>query len=183
MRHTRNIIGGLGNLLFKEAYLHAQMKKGNIPDVYLQDEAYFKDCADEIRARFSDDIGQLPYVSIHVRRGDYVGNPFYVDLAMTGYYIDAINHFPNDKFIVFSDDIDFAKFYFEGDKFTFDDSPDEIEAFNKMASCKHNIIANSSFSWWAAWLNPNPDKKVIAPKAWHTDEVERTKIPETWIKI
>jgi len=54
-----------------------------------------------------------------------------------------------------------------------------------MSMCKHNIIANSSFSWWGAWLNPAPNKIVLAPQKWFKDETINTKdlIPEQWIKI
>ena len=184
IKSVRNTIGGLGNLLFKEAYIYAQMRKGLIPDLYVQDEKYFGDYADEIRQRFGDDIGYLPYVSIHIRRGDYINNPFYVDLTETDYYKRAIELFPRKEFLVFSDDRNFAYNFFEYFKgFKIADNKDELEDFNQIASCESNIIANSSFSWWAAYLNPNPNKIVVAPKAWHPDGVERTKIPDSWIKI
>lgn len=179
------IFGRLGNRMFQGAYVYSQMKKGLIPDLFVQNPAYFKDYEKEIKELYGQGIGYLPYVAIHLRRGDYVNNSFYCDLAMTGYYIDAVNQFPNRKFIVFSDDIPFAKTYFEGDKFTFDDSDSEMESFNKMASCDSFIIANSSFSWWAAYLSPSFAKKVVAPTIdkWYNDGVERTFCPKEWIRI
>ena len=177
------LFGRLGNRMFQGAYLYTQMKEGKIPDIYVQDIKYFEKYQNEIKKWFGDGIGYIPYTSVHIRRGDYVDNPFYVDLSKTGYYIDAINKFPNDKFLVFSDDIDFAKFYFEGDKFAFDDSSNEIEAFNKMASCQNNIIANSSFSWWAAFCNPQENQKVVYPSLWFSDKIERVGFPKAWIKI
>ncbi len=185
MVHPDKIFGRLGNKMFQGAYLYAQVKKGEIPDIFVQDLSYFEDFEEEIKKLYSEGIGYLPYVAIHLRRGDYVNNSFYVDLAKTGYYIDAINQFPNRKFIVFSDDNAFAKMYFEGDKFSFDESKDEIEAFNKMASCDGIIMANSSFSWWAAYLNPNLDKKIVAPTVdkWYSDGLERTKCPKEWLRI
>lgn len=62
-------------------------------------------------------------------------------------------------------------------------SDDYVEDFNMMASCQSNIMANSSFSWWAAWLNPNFSKKIIAPREWFTDGINRISIPELWTKI
>lgn len=185
MIKTRTLFGGLGNTMFQMAYLYAQVKKGIIPDLYVQDIKYFQDYEDEIKAWYGGDIGYLPYVAIHLRRGDYVGNSFYCQLWETGYYIDAVNLFPNRKFLVFSDDIEFAKIYLEGDKFAFDDSENEIDALNKMASCDSQIIANSSFSWWAGFLNNNPSKKVVAPSVdkWFTDKQERIKCPDTWVRI
>ncbi len=179
------ITGRLGNQMFQAAYLYSQVKEGKIPDIYVQDFKYFDKYKDEIKKLFGDGIGYLPYVAIHLRRGDYVNNPFYVDLATTGYYIDATNLFPNRKFLIFSDDIPFAKTYFEGDKFAFDDSTNELDAFNKMASCDSHIIANSSFSWWAAYLSPSLGGKVVAPTVdkWYKDGVERTFLPSEWVRI
>lgn len=175
------ITGRLGNKMFQIAYLYSQVKEGNISDWYVQDTKYFEKYKDEIKSIFSEGIGYLPYVAIHLRRGDYVNNPFYVDLAKTGYYINATNLFPGRKFLVFSDDIEFAKTYFEGDKFAFDDSVDAVEAVNKMASCDGIIMANSSMSWWASYLSPNKGK-IIAPKLWFTNEKEMN-CPQEWLRL
>lgn len=186
--------GRLGNRLFQISYLYAQVKEGKIPDWYVQDFRYFDKYQKEIKHMFGDDIGYLPYVAIHLRVGGnpinpeepkYIDNPYYVPLCKTGYYIDAINKFPNRKFLVFSDNIEFAKTYFEGDKFAFDDSENDLDSFNRMASCSDFIIANSSFSYWAAYLSPSVDKKVIAPTVnkWYNDGIERTVCPPEWERI
>lgn len=188
------IFGRLGNRLFQGAYIYAQMKKGLIPDIFLQDYRYFQDYEKEIKELFGEGIGYLPYVALHLRVGanpinpnepKYMDNPFYYRLVESGYYINAINMFPDRKFLVFSDDIEFAKKYFEGDKFAFDESENDIESFNLMASCADFIIANSSFSYWAAYLSPNPEKKIIAPNndKWYADGIERTICPPTWTRI
>jgi hypothetical protein len=176
------ITGRLGNQMFEFAALYAMTRDLGV-DYYVQDEKFFSKYKDEIRLMYGQGIKYIDRVSIHVRRGDYVRNPFYVDLSKTDYYATAIAMFPNDKFLVFSDDIEWCKEYFEGDMFEFAEDNDEVGDLNMMAGCKHNIIANSSFSWWAAWLNPNPRKLVIAPKAWHPDRVERTKLPDSWIRL
>ena len=184
MIDIHKLSGRLGNEMFRDAYIYSQFRDGVIPDIYLQDPKYFEKYADEIKKRYGEGIGYLPYVSIHLRRGDYVGNDFYCQLWETGFYIDAIQYFPNRKFIVFSDDQDFAKKYFEGDKFSFDDSLDEIEALNKIASCDGHIIANSSFSYWGAFLSPHRGK-VVCPseKSWYADGQIRTRVPKDWIQI
>lgn len=176
------IFGRLGNRLFQMAYIYAQVKRGEIPDIYLQDPKYFAGAEEEIKKLYGDGIGYLPYVAIHLRRGDYVQHPLYVNLASTGYYAQAIERFPNRKFLIFSDDIPFAKTYFEGDLFAFDESTSVMESFNTMASCDSQIIANSSFSWWCAYLNPHPAKKVIAPEPgkWFTDGIQRVSYPQDW---
>lgn len=182
------LFGRLGNRMFQMAYIYAQMKKGVIPDLYLQDVKYFQGVIEEIKELFGEGITRnTPYVSIHLRRGDYVNNSFYVDLSKTDYYQKAIALFPDSSFLVFSDDTVFAKQMFKGiydeDRFTIVEGKSEIEDLNTMASCEHQIIANSSFSLWAGILNPNPDKKVIAPKEWFTDKVERVGFPKDWIQL
>lgn len=183
MEHQRKSIGGLGNLMFKEAYLYSQMLEGQIPDVFLQSEKYFMKYKDFIRERFSTGIGYIDHVSIHVRRGDYVDNPFYVDIFKDGYYERAMALFPENTFIVFSDDIEWCKKQPIFMDCVFSEGKSEVEDLNLMASCRDNILANSSFSWWAGWLNPNPDKKVVVPKKWFTDGVERVDLPGSWVKI
>jgi hypothetical protein len=128
---------------------------------------------------YGEGIGKLDMVGIHVRRGDYVNNPFYVDLMKTPYYDDAMAKF-DDKFVIFSDDIAWCKEQkiFKGCEFSKGRS--EVEDMNLLASCKGIIMANSSFSWWASYLS---SARVIAPKLWFRDMVERTHIPDEWEKV
>lgn len=190
----RKIFGRLGNSLFQYAYIYAQMKRGEIPDIFVQNPAYFDEYKDEIKALFSEGIGYLPYVAMHVRRGKnpinpdepaYSENPFYVDLMKTRYYGEAIDQFPQRKFLIFSDDIEFCKANFQGELFGFDESETDLESFNKMASCTDLVISNSSFSWWAAYLCPQENKKVVAPSVehWYSDGVERTFCPPQWLRL
>jgi hypothetical protein len=183
MQNIHDFSGRLGNEMFRDAYIYAQYRDGIIPDIYLQDEKYFKKYESEIKERFGTGIGFLPYIGVHVRRGDYVNNPFYVDLCSTDYYDRAMALFPNKQFLIFSDDTAYCREQFKGDRITVVEGGTELSDFNKLASCEHQIIANSSYSWWAAYLNPNPNKKVIAPLAWHPDGIERTKIPQEWTKV
>ncbi len=176
-------MGRLGNQMFQYAYLFAQEKRGQIEDIYVQDPALFEDYFPEIQRVFAQGITRkTDQVAIHVRRGDYVNNPFYVNLSATDYYEKAMTEFPEADFLVFSDDIDFCKRRFGGSKFEFAEGNDEITDFNLMASCTGHIIANSSFSWWAAYIAPYT-KKVVAPKSWYADDVERTKCPNTWKRM
>jgi hypothetical protein len=194
MTNPDKIFGRLGNRLFQMAYIYAQVKEGKLDDIYAQDYRLFDKYGDEVKKLFGEGIGYLPYVAIHLRVGGnpvnpqepkYIDNPFYCPLAKTGYYIDAISKFPNRKFLVFSDDVSFAKTYFEGDKFAFDETTDDVECLNRMASCSDFIIANSSFSYWAAYLSPSIGKKVIAPTVdkWFNDGIERTVCPPEWIRV
>lgn len=175
-------MGRLGNNLFQFAYLYTQAREGVIPDWYLQDEKFFEEYKSEIKSLLSEGIGKLEYVAIHVRRGDYVSNPFYVDLIADGYYERAMKEFPNEKFLVFSDDI---KWCGKQDIFAhcfFSEGYTEEQDINSIASCKGQIISNSSFAWWGAFLSPHKGK-VICPKRWYSDGVERTVCPQEWIRL
>lgn len=185
MLSVRKNIGGLGNILFKEAFIYAQMRQGLIPDLYLQDSKYFGHYRDELMERWGQNIGFTNFVGIHVRRGDYVNNTFHWDLSETDYYDKAMCLFTDKKFIVFSDEIEWCKTQETFKDCAFSEGNDEIEDFNMMASCESLIIANSSYSWWAAYLNPNPNKRIIAPKedTWFMDGIIRTKLPKKWEQI
>lgn len=184
MVDPNKLFGRLGNRLFQMAFVHSQMKEGIIPDIYVQDYKLFVKYEKEIKEWFGEGIGYIPYVSIHIRRGDYVDNPFYVDLSKTDYYERAIEMFPDKQFLVFSDDTEYAKMYFHNrEGFTVVEGQSEIDDFNMAASCEGHIIANSSFSWWYAYVCPNPAKKVIYPKQWFTDGVKRVTFPPTWQEI
>ena len=175
---------------------------------YWQSEKYFADIADIIRREFtlkaSPDsanealanlIESMSAVSIHVRRGDYVAD---LDTHRVhgacglDYYARAVQQIvqnePHPHFFVFSDDPQWVK---EHLRFPFPtvfvehNGPHRhCEDLWLMSRCRHNIIANSSFSWWGAWLNPNPAKIVIAPSQWFKLETLDTKdlIPEGWVR-
>lgn len=194
MVHLDKTFGRTGNRMFQMAYIYAQMKRGVIKDIFVQDYSLFNEYKDEIQKLFGEGIGYLPYTSLHVRVGGnpvnpteprYADNPFYTSLVKSGYYIKALEKFPHEKFLVFSDDMEFAKNYLTGDKFLFDDSKDDIESFNKAASCQNHIISNSSFSWMWAYLSPSINKVIVCPKEeeWFADGQSRMKIPPEWIQI
>ncbi|TAN58437.1 alpha-1,2-fucosyltransferase [Patescibacteria group bacterium] len=178
-------------------------------DGYWQSEKYFFDIQNIIRREFTiktspdsenmsmmERIGAINAVAIHIRRGDYVTNSLTNAVHGTApleYYNQAANYMlravRNPTFVVFSDDPEWAKknmkipapiIYIDHNR-----SNKDYEDLRLMSSCKHHIIANSSFSWWAAWLNSNPQKVVIAPKRWFADSTKNTKdlLPESWIKM
>jgi len=168
------LMGRLGNNMFQYAYLYSQKRGGRIPDIYVQNYEYFDMYSDEIKQLFGQDIVKNNYVAIHVRRGDYVNNPFYVDLMKTDYYKKAMAEFANGDFMVFSDDIEWCKRQdiFKGCSFA---DGNEVESMNFMAGCQGIIMANSSFSWWASYLS---NATVIAPKQWFSDGTSIKLLPE-----
>lgn len=147
---------------------------------YFQSERYFSHCSELVRSHFAFDttfINQCLSLygdgldekscSLHVRRGDYVNHPCFVDLQATDYYEAAMESLPKrTRFLVFSDDIQFCRDRFQGEQFSFIATTSPIADLLLMSHCASHIIANSSFSWWGAWLNPHPTKHVIAPSRW-----------------
>ena len=192
MKNLDIIFGRLGNKMFQYAFLYAEAHKRGA-DFYFQDPKYFRGYEEEIKQLFGEGIGYLDQVGIHIRRGKnpfipeepkYNENPFHFNICGTDYYERAMAMFPNENFVVYSDDPEWCKEKFKDNpKVQVMDKGDEIEDFNLLASSKHLIIANSSFSWWAAFLCPNEGKRIIAPKQWYRDGFERTKLPDEWIKI
>lgn len=161
---------------------------------YWQSEKYFLDCARQIRseltvasppvaanARLCERIRMTPAVSLHVRRGDYASNPAITaahGLCSPDYYARAIRHIADNTdeepvIYVFSDDPDWAetnlRFAHETMVVRGNTSQTSYEDLRLMSACRHHITANSSFSWWGAWLNPSQDKIVVAPKNWFAD--------------
>lgn len=136
---------------------------------FWQSEKYFENAKEEVRKAINLPFieGYRDYVSIHVRRGDYVNHSDSFPPVTTEYLASAFQSVNKvvSKAIVFSDDINWCKnnILSEGITIEFSEGRNEWEDLSLMASCGHNIIANSSFSWWGAWLNTNPEKIVISP--------------------
>ena len=178
-------------------------------DGYWQSELYFKKIRKEILKDFTlkenvsdvakiyiEQIKNTNSISLHVRRGDYVKN--HLTNSVHGvcdinYYtraIDYIKTYEEDTcYFIFSDDILWCKesFDFIRNKYFVEETENAFEDLELMKNCKHNIIANSTFSWWGAWLNQNSDKIVIAPKRWFSDdkmqEQAKDLLPEEWLRV
>lgn len=138
-------------------------------------------------------ITECSSVSLHVRRADYLlakHTNLFAECTLE-YYTEAIKYISNKsngiELFVFSDDSAWVKENLKTDypvTFLADEHFSDYQELLLMASCKHNIIANSTFSWWGAWLNTNPNKIVVAPEKWFTDESKYPNdiIPSTWVK-
>lgn len=163
---------------------------------YWQSEKYFAIHENVIRNDF--DLSSFDYlvalfpdvsdsISLHVRRTDYLLSNDYHSVMSIDYYeraIDLIGR--NHKIFVFSDDIDWCKQNLIFDNIRFIDLENEFETMYLMSKAKHNIIANSSFSWWGAWLNSNSEKIVVAPTNWFGAAANLDSsniVPEIWKRI
>lgn len=172
---------------------------------YWQSEKYFKSIREKLIENFkftgvtselkevADSLANSEHTSVHVRRGDYLLNPnVYMGVCTQEYYLRAIEYIrqkePYSKFIFFSDDMEWTKkninisgaVYY--DKSMFGDYQDWYDMY-LMSRCQNNIIANSTFSWWGAWLNQNQNKIVIAPKKWHNNNNTPNIWCEEWIRL
>lgn len=126
-------------------------------------------------------------ISLHIRRGDYVNLQDYHPLQTIEYYDNALTNIGSyETLYIFSDDIDWCKQNLHYNNSVFVEGNDDVFDLLAMSLCTNNIIANSTFSWWGAWLNENPNKKVIAPKKWFgnkKDINDNDIIPNSWIRI
>lgn len=180
---------------------------GSCLDGYWQTELYFKDCEKIIRDAFTikkketgknlelaKTMAEAESVSLHIRRGDYVsdkGASSIMGFCGLDYYERAVEliqeRVSNPKFFIFSDS---PKWATENLKISSDavfvdhNGADKAhEDLRLMSKCKHHIIANSTFSWWGAWLGKNPEKIITAPKRWLATEKYKTTdlIPSGWL--
>ena len=196
------------SLLFNKKYLSVN---NNYIEGYFQSEFYFIEHRKIIKEQFQiksllskftekiiKEIEKLDSsCSIHIRRGDYISNNKAKNIhgsCSLDYYENAIK-FLNEKgidgqYFIFSDDIAWVKENLKVENAIYIDSEEKRiphEDIYLMSLCTYNIIANSSFSWWGAWLNSNPNKIVIAPKRWFLDELKEKEsmdiIPYSWVRI
>ncbi len=183
---------------------------GTYLDGYWQSEKYFADFADEIRKDFAvkaapsapnqawlELIGRTHSVSLHIRRGDYVSNAAAAAVHGTcdlAYYERAVAHLHQvtgqaPELFVFSDDLDWVaanlqlpyKMHLVRDN----DAATNFEDLRLMTACRHHIVANSSFSWWGAWLDGRPDSITIAPARWFVADTPdaRDLVPQRWVRL
>ncbi len=175
---------------------------------YWQSARYFDSYDSEIRkdftfrlplvernAKLAIDMAASQSISFHIRRGDYINHKptsKIMHVCSLDYYRDAVQwvsgKVANPVFYVFSDDMEWVRRHIDFlPNFVLVDFNREENSFldmQLMSSCKHHIIANSSFSWWGAWLNPNVEKIVIAPQKWFCNGLDDSDlIPSQWIRL
>lgn len=106
-------------------------------------------------------------ISIHIRRGDYLTIPHVLPVQPLSYYETCLSYFTEyDDVFIFSDDKDWVKENFKNEKYIIVNNLEDYEELWMMSLCNHNIISNSTFSWWGSFLNNNPNKRVLSPSIW-----------------
>lgn len=189
----RKVVGYKSTHVLEKDYIYTDAVF-HMDNVYLegywQSEKYFRVIEDEIRRIYTfpeitDSINQqlaekiqsCNSVSLHVRRGDYLNSknaPMHGNICTPVYYENAITyikeHVNNPKFFIFTDDVKWIREHYQDEEnYVIVDQNHGESSFRDMqlmSLCQHNITANSSFSWWGAWLNQNKDKIVITPPKW-----------------
>ncbi len=181
------------------SYQPVEYKAGILLDGFFQSEKYFDrnivldlfevdmDTKNYIQQKYGD-LFREEITALHVRRGDYLKSSDNYAVCSYPYFRNAIRHIgQNKRYLVFSDDIAWCKKKFIGDNFIFSEGETAIVDLYMQSFCTNNIISNSSFSWWGAWLNKNPGKIVIAPEPWfgvaYRDKNTKDLIPESWIRM
>lgn len=194
LSRIRRKLTGRKNLTYREKDMEFDPMVYRKDPAYLvgsfQSEAYFKEIRERVRHAFLFKNLSLPdgykdyltaieremSVSVHIRRGDYLDpehQGIYESICTRSYYEQAINlikdRYPEARFYLFTNDVEWTKNNLSGQGRTVVEGGSEETGYLDMylmSRCRHNIIANSSFSWWGAWLNANPGKIVIAPSTW-----------------
>lgn len=196
------------SLLFDNTFLN--IEDNNYVEGYFQSEKYFKDIRNILLEEFAIKQELFIYTkeikqnieesknscSIHIRRGDFINakNASIHGACNLEYYQKAVEHIQTHvediHYFIFSDDIRWVKENLKLENAVYIESEEKRiphEDIYLMSLCKHNIIANSSFSWWGAWLNHNNDKIVIAPKRWFaSDEFEKQSsdiVCDGWVRV
>ena len=206
-----NVIRALVKYLPK-AFVYKDPGIGYYPEVYDTskpflygcwiDEGYFKEYEKTIREVFvfrdiddenyviANEMKEREAVSLHIRRGDYLLYPRYC-VCDEHWYEAAIKNIQETVkdpfFYVFSDDVVWCEQFLKGKELPFriishNSGKNSYQDMYLMTQCKHNIIANSTFSWWGAWLNSNPDKVVVCPKIW-LNGIEQNPCLNDWVHI
>jgi len=210
-----DIISGNHKFVYKEPHLSFDINYASLPNRsylkgYWQSEKYFENNKLNIlndlniitdqsyqNKEISKQIASTLSVSLHIRRGDYIADSAYSATHGTcdlRYYENAVSYFiknigKNFTIFAFSDDPEWVssnvKFPIDTCYVNINSSEYNYEDLRLMSECNHNIIANSSFSWWGAWLNTNNNKTVIAPSKWYADKsiINRDIIPKSWVRI
>jgi hypothetical protein len=193
--------------IFNEDLLKKKIVKNILLTGFFQNEKYFINykkivlklfkfpkIKDKLVQQYLNLIKNKNSIAIHIRRGDYYNNPkvrCVHGILGKNYYQKSISYIKkkikNSVFFIFSDDIELVKKtlpFFNNKKYIFIDTKSTINDLYLMSNCKHFIIANSTFSWWGAWLSKNKNKIVCAPNKWVRARISTPDIiPENWIKI
>jgi hypothetical protein len=184
----------VGNQVYVNGYWQSEKYFSSIRNQLLTELIPTSELSTESQLIY-DDIKNHNAVSLHIRRGDYINetNQSIYHVCSLDYYSKAVDYIcskvAQPKFYIFSDDVEWVKsnlninqqiHYLEHNK-----GKNSYQDLILMSKCNHNIIANSSFSWWGAWLNQHENKIVISPEKWFKSNSKKTQdlIPSTWIQL
>ncbi|MGI4885361.1 MAG: alpha-1,2-fucosyltransferase [Janthinobacterium lividum] len=190
LRFDSDILTKKGDIIYLNAYFQNEFYFNDFQRIIKHDFEFKESFIDQLNLELGLKMQREESVSLHIRRGDYLGKRF---VAPVDYYKRAIDYFlqklNSPSFYIFSDDPEWAKdnIIFDGNcnYVTHNKFDNSYKDMYLMSKCKHNIIANSSFSWWGAWLNDNEDKIVISPTNWFPEKniYSSDVIPTNWLTL
>lgn len=180
--------------VYLEGYFQSEKYFAGIKDI-IKKEFFLKNEPGQVYDETAKKINETNSVAVHFRRGDYITNQGINKIFGTPpleYYHTAVKKMAgmikDPHFYIFSNDIEWVKNNFKPEyptTYVADPALKNFHEISLMSKCRHNIIANSSFSWWGAWLNGNQNKIVVAPQRWFVWKKFNTKdiVPESWLRI
>lgn len=181
-------------------YIDSPLEDNTLIDGFFQSEKYFKHNRDKIldyldftetskivKSKYGEILNGRT-TSIHIRRGDYLRHPNHHPTQSIEYYNKSVDMLKDktDQFLVFSDDINWCEENLKLENSIYINDEKDYNELYLMSLCDNNIIANSSFSWWGAWLNKNDDKLVVGPTKWFGSAINHKTsdiLPDEWIKF
>jgi hypothetical protein len=194
LRFDPSVVESRGNL-YLDGYWQSEKYFSPIREILLREFSFLHEPDARNRA-LAQEIQSVESVSLHIRRGDYASNALTQQvhgLCSMDYYRKAVAYIaqrvPDCRLYLFSDDHSWVRenLRFERPLTLIDhnDASRNYEDLRLMSLCRHNIVANSSFSWWGAWLNVNPARIVLSPERWFSDPALDSSdlIPESWTKV
>lgn len=185
----------------KFSYDKIPYKKNLLIDGYFQSEKYFEDYKKDIKELFyfseknkkkiedyfsNNNLIDKQITSVHVRRGDYLNFSDFHYVCPLEYYKNSIEKIGDSYFIFISDDLDWVKNNFKSKNYYIPEFNDELLDLTLMTMCDNNIISNSTFSWWGAYIDNKPKQQIISPKKWFADKGHQDYydvIPNNWLKV
>lgn len=188
-------LGKITDNTYVEGFFQSDLYFNTIEEKLRKDFKFIKSMSEKSKYT-AERIRSHNSISLHIRRGDYVQKKRYQDayaICSLDYYARGVEYiaqrYPEPVLFIFSDDINWVKqnlkLPYKMVFVTHNTGKTSYEDMWLMSLCTNNIIANSSFSWWGAWLNNNKEKIVIAPKKWFNDDniIQTDVIPSNWIRV
>jgi len=190
LQYDERYLSERGLVTWYEGYWQSEKYFNHVADLVRQVFCFRKELMSERTLQLAETLRDGNHVSVHIRRGDYIPLADYHGLCDENYYQIAMRYIreriPGAIFVFFSDDMDWVKLHLNEKESVYVDWNEGKESWQDMylmSQCSHHIVANSSFSWWGAWLNEHPNQMVVAPSQWFKFSPNYNIIPDRWTTL